>query len=157
MLNDQAQLIQVYSRAFLRTQEPLFKRITEKTVNYVLSKLKHREGGFYSAEDADSLSPTSNEIEEGAFYTWEKSQIDKILGVDSPAYCQFYGVKDGGNVPHNVVFKNVNILSLRMTDGLCETFLEECNQKLYRERETRCKPFLDQKIITSWNGISFLI
>eukprot|EP01114_Cavostelium_apophysatum_P015917 TRINITY_DN4437_c0_g1_i1.p1 TRINITY_DN4437_c0_g1~~TRINITY_DN4437_c0_g1_i1.p1 ORF type:complete len:787 (-),score=198.63 TRINITY_DN4437_c0_g1_i1:34-2394(-) len=170
MLYDQGQLVNSYLDAFQITSNPFYERRARDVMDYVLEKLTSPEGGFYSAEDADSLlAHGSKEHAEGAFYVWDKSEIEKILGEDAKVFNHHYGVLDKGNTapeadPHGE-FKGKNVLiqrhSLEDTSAKfgyqsaadCEKVLAAARKKLYEVREKRPRPHLDDKIITSWNGL----
>ncbi len=110
MLYDQAQLVSVYLDAYQLTKENNFAEIAHDVLSYVERNLIHPEGGFYSAEDAESALDSSkpHEKEEGAFYVWEKSEIDELLGEkNTEIFCYYFGVGARGNAPagsdpHNV-------------------------------------------------------
>jgi uncharacterized protein YyaL (SSP411 family) len=171
MLYDQAQLVSVYLDAYQLTKEKFFADTAEDVLKYVERKLTHNDGGFYSAEDAESALDASNpdEKEEGAFYVWEKSEIDNLLGEkNSEVFCFYFGVGSRGNAPagsdpHNV-FENKNILynarSLSETANKFEIstdeahkIISESKKILFEAREKRPEPHLDDKILTSWNGL----
>jgi uncharacterized protein YyaL (SSP411 family) len=100
MLYDQAQLLSLYSSAYQITGDPLFANVTKSIIHYVSRDLHHNTGGFYSAEDADSL-PFSNSTKkiEGAFCVWEELELVNILGpIDSHVFAIHYGCKKNGNV-----------------------------------------------------------
>lgn len=133
MLYDNAQLAVNYLEAYQIEKNPQFRRVARETLDYVLSDMTSAEGGFYSAEDADSLPLQSLRAErskppqqgvaseeprddghkvEGAFYVWEQKEILDILGESGKLFCFVYGVREGGNAaqdPHGE-FKNKNIL-----------------------------------------------
>nr|MBC8277442.1 thioredoxin domain-containing protein [FCB group bacterium] len=120
-----------------------------KIFDYVLRDLKSPEGGFYSAEDADS------EGEEGTFYVWKRDEIMETLGAgDGKIFCDFYGVTDGGNFEGQT-----NILSVRqdeaefanlnqMDESTLRQKLDRWRGKLFDVREKREHPFKDDKILT---------
>jgi uncharacterized protein YyaL (SSP411 family) len=177
MLYDQALLAISYIETYQITGDNLFADTAKDIIEYVSKKLTHKEGGFYSAEDAESFVKLVNSIdpvnkgkkEEGAFYVWEKSEIMNSLGEKNAAvFCFYFGVGDKGNAPadsdpHNV-FVNKNILwnahSLSETSNKYEISTDEANRiikesskKLFDEREKRPLPHLDDKILVSWNGL----
>ncbi|KAI7877391.1 spermatogenesis-associated protein 20 [Lichtheimia hyalospora FSU 10163] len=171
MLYDQAQLLMVYSRAYQITKDELYADIVKDIVRYVSRDLLHSEGGFYAAEDADSL-PTaeSTKKKEGAFCVWEAGELVDILGDDAAAMFAYrYSVKEQGNVdpdqdPHNelekknVLFEQHSIKDTAQKFGASEesvsTILQDSLAKLLEYRQTcRPKPHLDDKILTSWNGL----
>ena len=173
MLYDNAQLLKNYLDAFLITGDRLFGKIARETADYVLRDMTHLDGGFYSAEDADSL-PSGKNLEdtdkkkaEGAFYVWEQKEINDLLG-DGPGeiFSYRYGVKPEGNAemdPFNE-FKGKNILfnahsidevakKFNMPNEDVETLILESKLKLLATRSKRPRPHLDDKILTSWNGL----
>ncbi len=171
MLYDQAQLVSVYLDAYQLTKEKFFADTAEDVLHYVERKLTHNSGGFYSAEDAESALDASNphDKEEGTFYVWGKSEIDNLLGEkNSEVFCFYFGAGSRGNAPagsdpHNV-FENKNILynarSLSETANKFEIstdeahkIIEESKKVLFTAREKRPRPHLDDKILTSWNGL----
>ncbi|MBI4548741.1 MAG: thioredoxin domain-containing protein [Ignavibacteriae bacterium] len=169
MLYDQAQLVMSYLEAYQITHEQFFADVAKDVLTYVRRKMTHTQGGFYSAEDAESATSHSKpkEKEEGAFYTWTKKEIDRILTSDEAAVFNFYyDVRDGGNVaedPHQE-FVGENILyAARTHEEVAKKFkltvnevrkrISTARQKLFNVREKRPKPHLDDKILVSWNGL----
>ncbi len=160
MLYDQAQLAVSYLEAFQITHDPFFAGIARSTLDYVLRDMTHPEGGFYSAEDADSvIDPREPSLKgEGAFYIWTASELREILG---PAlYAPFaaaYGVEETGNVqndPHEE-FTGKNILFLRARpDPSQAAQFQQAAAKLLEVRSRRTRPHLDDKILTAWNALT---
>src|SRR5438105_3203730 len=105
MLYDQAQLAVAYLDAFQITRDPLFQAVARDTLDYVVRDMTFRKGGFFSAEDADSLVPDAivdsghRESREGAFYVWTKAEIDAALGPSGSIFNRHYGIGENGNVP----------------------------------------------------------
>ena len=170
MLYDQAQLVSIYTEAYQITRDPLFARIVDETVGYLIRDLAAPEGGFYSAEDADSLpSPDASEKKEGAFYVWTDSEINAVLSPDeSLVFRRSYGVEKPGNVradsdPHgelsgqNVLFRQNDAELVAKLTGKTqpevEKLLASAREKLFQKRSQRPRPHLDDKIITAWNGL----
>ena len=170
MLYDQAQLVSVYTEAYQITGDKAFADVVAKTLGYLVRDLAAPEGGFYSAEDADSLpSPTATEKKEGAFYVWTDSEINAVLSADeSLVFRRTFGVEKPGNVrsdsdPHgeltgqNVLFlQNDAELVAKLTgkpQSEVEKLLASAQEKLFRARSQRPRPHLDDKIITAWNGL----
>ncbi|MCI0473378.1 MAG: thioredoxin domain-containing protein [Ignavibacteria bacterium] len=169
MLYDQAQISSIYFDAYMLTGTELFLNAGLETVGYVLNFLTSDEGGFYSAEDAESsLSPDNpSEKSEGFFYLWDKEEIDKILGKEnSDIFCFRYGVMHSGNTisdPHeifltkNVLYKSADIFETSKKFGKepdeTEKILNSCLVSLKEHRDIRPRPFLDTKILTSWNAM----
>jgi len=121
-------------------------------LDYVLREMTSNEGGFYSAQDADS------EGEEGKFYVWKKSEIKEILGKDADTFCLFYDVTDGGNWEGNsILCNNVNLSSVAFQAGISEDQLRQNldsnAKKLLDVRSKRIAPGLDDKVLTSWNAL----
>uniref|UniRef100_T1JDB8 Spermatogenesis-associated protein 20-like TRX domain-containing protein n=1 Tax=Strigamia maritima TaxID=126957 RepID=T1JDB8_STRMM len=178
MLYDQGQLAEVYTDAYQITKDALFKEIAYDILTYVSRDLGDKSGGFYSAEDADSL-PThdAREKKEGAFCVWTKAELIQLLNtpVDGKrgvmlydVFCEYYNVKETGNVdprkdPHNEL-KNQNVLctpkslhevakSLKMDAETVEKSLTKARDVLSKKRSERPKPHLDNKMIAAWNGL----
>jgi hypothetical protein len=159
MLYDQAQLAISYLEAFQITRDPFYAKIARSTLDYVLRDMTHPEGGFYSAEDADSVIDPSNPKEkgEGAFYIWSAAELRQALGEEQFArFASVYGVKDDGNVPDDPhgEFIGKNILYLREPlDDATEAQLQPSKAALLAIRSRRVRPHLDDKILTAWNGL----
>ncbi|MBV8899206.1 MAG: thioredoxin domain-containing protein [Verrucomicrobia bacterium] len=171
MLYDQAQLVAVYTEAYQLRADPLFEKTIRETLDYVLTVLRSPEGGFYSAEDADSLpaTPGAAEKREGAFYVWTREEVDqRLTPAESPVFCRTFGVEGGGNVdpasdPHdelrnqNVLFvQNDRELVAKLTNHTPEevaALLESAREKLRRARDQRPRPHKDDKVVTAWNGL----
>lgn len=167
MLYDQAQLLTLCVDAWQLTGEEVFRSVALETAGYVMRDMSHPAGGFYSAEDADSLDEDGN-MAEGAYYIWKQDEIDEILGEDSPLFCSAYGINPSGNAPEGAdpheEFVGKNILIRWMLDeDLIAKFgysQEEVSEKLNRAKETllrergkRPRPHLDDKILAGWNGL----
>lgn len=169
MLYDQAQLVSTYLDAYQITNDEYYAAIARETLGYVLGRMTDREGGFYSAEDAESaIDPSKpNEKQEGAFYVWTKSEVDRILGRQlADIFHYVYGVESAGNAledPHKV-FARKNILytahsideaakQFRKPAGEIRRALADSRATLYSEREKRPRPHLDDKVLVSWNGL----
>ena len=169
MLYDQAQLAVVYSEAFQITHQPRYARVLVGILDYVLRDMTSAEGGFYSAEDADSLvSPDSPEAQEGAFYLWEDGQIDRALPESAQWFKRFYGVEALGNAPigsdprnelrgKNILIQRLNIEALAkeagMTPDAADALMAKARARLKAFRDQRPRPMLDGKIIAGWNGL----
>jgi uncharacterized protein len=176
MLYDNAQLVQVYLHAYQVTKKPFYARIVRETLEYVLREMTSPEGAFYSAQDADS------EGVEGKFYVWTLEEIQKILGDetsgdwmdeekvssrnsastldsnDANLFSSAFGVTAGGNWEgHNILVlaKDANQLSQEFKlppDEIAER-LRNARAKLSAVRSQRIWPGLDDKTLTSWNGL----
>ncbi len=173
MLYDNAQLLKNYLDAHLITRDRFFENIARETADYVLRDMTYPEGGFFSAEDADSFPPETHPDKgdekkvEGAFYVWTKKEILALLGTDAGEIFSFrYGVNPDGNAENDPFdeFKGKNILFVahsieKVADRFnrsnqdIETSLEQSKRKLLGERAKRPRPHLDDKILTAWNGL----
>ena len=157
MLYDQAQIAIALGEAWQITKEPIFSETLRSTLDYVLRDMTHAEGGFYSAEDADSrIAHGSPEHAEGAFYVWTKSEIEEALGAaEAEEFCKFYDVRAEGNAPGESdphgEFTGKNILHATR-DGESPS-LAQSRRTLFDLRMQRPRPHLDDKILTAWNGL----
>lgn len=153
MLYDNAQLIRSYLHLWQITQRPLFRRITEASIDYVLREMTAPTGGFYSAQDADS------EGHEGKFFVWTAQEIRAVLASDAASLFEsYYGVTERGN------FEGKNILHVtrsleemakrfRLTPAQVEKSLADSRATLFAVREQRVKPARDEKILTEWSAL----
>ncbi|KEI10174.1 hypothetical protein Z957_00130 [Clostridium sp. K25] len=141
MLYDNALLAYVYTEAYQVTGKSFYKEVAEKIFTYILRDMTSPEGGFYSAEDADS------EEVEGKFYVWSLEEIQSILGEDAKEFCNTYDITEKGN------FEGKNIPNLIGKDLENIDKLEELRNKLFKVREKRVHPFKDDKILTAWNAL----
>ena len=153
MLYDNAQLIRIYVDVFRITQDPIFRRVVEETLTYLLREMLHSEGGFYSTQDADS------EGEEGRFFVWEYDEVIKILGEETgEIFSRIYDVSElgnfeGKNILHPILQPEQAAKFFGKEIKEIENLIAEAKAKLLQEREKRVKPFRDEKILTSWNGL----
>ncbi|MCH8068658.1 MAG: thioredoxin domain-containing protein, partial [Candidatus Marinimicrobia bacterium] len=169
MLYDQAQLVISYLEAYQITHAKFYAYVARDILAYVKRNMTHPDGRFYSAEDAESAVDPANpdEKEEGAFYTWTKSEIEGLLPPqEATVFNYYYGVKDNGNVqsdPHQE-FVGENILFVAHTPaetgkqvhfsaGDVTDILAKSRAKLFYAREARPRPHLDDKVLVSWNGL----
>ncbi len=148
MLYDNALLSYAYAETYEATRDPLYKQVAEKIFTYVLRDMTNKDGGFYSAEDADS------EGKEGKFYIWSREEVEKVLGKeDGELYCKYYNITQKGNFEGNNIPSLIDIdLKYKKNETLCIK-LEELRIKLFNYREKRVHPQKDDKILTSWNGL----
>ena len=158
MLYDNAQLLENLADAWAVSRDEEILQALERTVAYLERDLRSPQGGFYSAEDADSLPPGEPEAhkEEGAFYLWKKAEIDALLGKDAEAFCRRYGIVEGSNAlsdPHGE-FSGKCVLYDNDQTAMEETAAGGARAKLFLERAKRPRPMLDDKILTSWNGLA---
>lgn len=143
MLYDNALLLLSYTKAFSITGKNIYRKIAEKTADYILREMTSPEGGFYSAQDADS------EGVEGRYYVFDYNEIIELLGSEKgKQFNDYYNITKQGN------FEGRNIPNrLKASDDLGEEELKESIAKVYSYRRERTKLHLDDKILTSWNGL----
>ncbi len=152
MLYDNSQLALLYLEAWQGTGEKEFLRIARETLDYVKREMLGDEGGFFSTTDADS------EGEEGKFFVWTAEEFKKVLGEDADLMGRFFGVSDSGN------FEGKNILTRRQSMEAfakankisvpeLEAKVKKARELLYSARSKRVHPHLDDKILSSWNGL----
>ncbi|MEX2252475.1 MAG: thioredoxin domain-containing protein [Acidimicrobiia bacterium] len=142
MLYDNAQLARIYLWAGKELGEPRLLEVARSTLDYLLTELGHPEGGFFSAEDADS------EGVEGKFYVWSAAELVEVLGEEDAAEAaRFFGASPHGN------FEGSNIL-YRPTAEPWNDRIESIRQRLLAVRGGRVRPGLDDKIVSSWNGLA---
>jgi uncharacterized protein len=170
MLYDQAQLAISYLEAYQITKDVYFADVARDILEYVLRDMRGSEGGFYSAEDADSLIEKGKpEHAEGAFYVWSVDQIRQILGEERAAiFDYYYGVIPSGNVPAQQdvrgELKGMNVLIVRRTyaesaarfgksESDIRALLASARRELSAARAGRPHPPLDDKVLVAWNGL----
>lgn len=144
MLYDNALLVTAFLETYQATGDKLYARVAGEIFTYVLRDMNHKEGGFFSAEDADS------EGEEGKFYVWTVAEVLEALGeLKGIEFCGYYGITPGGN------FAGQSIPNLVGTDFSEERRqeMEPLRQALYEYRLKRIRPFKDDKVLLSWNGL----
>lgn len=161
MLYDQALLVIVYTEAYQATGKKRYMEAAQEVLEYLLRDMRSSEGGFYSAEDADS------EGEEGKYYLWTADEIIKILGQeDGELFNQIYNVSADGNFKEestghqtgkNVLYqsKSWEELSSELEKTPEELWwkMESAREKLFKARQKRIRPHKDDKILTDWNGL----
>ncbi|MDN3723398.1 thioredoxin domain-containing protein [Aequorivita sp. SDUM287046] len=158
MLYDNAQLVSLYSNAYLVTQKELYKEVVEETLNFISRELTHENGGFYSSLDADSKDETGN-LEEGAFYVYNSEELQKLLQNDFEIFKEYYNLNDYGKWEKD----NYVLIRKRSDEAIQNEFKitsEAFQQKkknwkitLLAHRNKRSKPRLDDKTLTSWNAL----
>ena len=149
MLYDQALLTGVYLHASLIFERPQWRQVVVETIGYVLSELRHEDGGFFSAEDADSLDDHGHS-HEGHFYVWSEAQIAEIVPAEIlEATLKWYEITAHGNFEGRNIPARLNHRGelLRPPD------VERARAMLHAARTKRARPGLDNKIITEWNGL----
>ena len=153
MLYDNGQVISLYSEAYQKFKDPDYKKLIYGTLEFVERELMSKEGAFYSALDADS------DGEEGKFYIWNKEELESLLGDEYELFADYYNVNRKGYWEHDnyILLRDeddetiakkhaisVDVLKAKMTDS---------EAILMKERNTRIRPGLDDKTLTSWNGL----
>ena len=149
MLYDQALLARIYLHAGVALNEPRWLQIASETIDYVLRDLCHPDGGFFCAQDADSVDEQGHSVE-GHFYVWSRQQVVDTLPQDlHEVALEWYEVTEAGN------FEGTNILSRlhHRGDLLRNSAVERARALLLESRNTRPRPGLDDKILTEWNGM----
>ena len=152
MLYDNALLARAYLDAYRSTGRPLYRRITEETLDFAVREMRDTSGAFYSTQDADS------EGVEGKFYVWDLEEFRDIVGADAGLLAKYFDVTEHGN------FEERNILNISRPPELfsklesvpvedLEARAKAAKKKLYAAREKRVKPGRDEKILTDWNGL----
>jgi uncharacterized protein YyaL (SSP411 family) len=154
MLYDNAQLARAYAEAWQITGRDEYRRVARETLDYVLREMTSPPGGFYSATDADS------EGVEGKFFVWTKAEVDTLLAVkeEAAAFCDYYDVTSTGNWEgHAILNTRFSREEVAKRHGLAATELDAIIAKgrclLYGARSKRVPPALDDKTLTSWNGL----
>jgi hypothetical protein len=172
MLYDQAQLVIAYLEASQVSRDGFYATVAEDTLDYVLRDLTDDGGGFYSAEDADSVPPELSAQgprapkSEGAFYIWPDDEIGTLLGEDADIVRKRFGIQQGGNAPHdpqgeftgkNILFVDQPIEDIAVRTGKTAdevmNALVRARPVLFNAREDRPRPHLDDKVLTAWNGL----
>jgi len=171
MLYDQAQLVLACLEAAQLSGEAFFADVAADTLDYVRRDLTDEAGGFYSAEDADSVPPEQAQSPdphkmEGAFYIWTEAELREVLGPDAEVFIARYGVRPAGNAPFDPQneFAGKNLLyTARPIDGVAaaagvsvgeaEASLRRSREALRQRRASRPRPHLDDKVLTAWNGL----
>ncbi len=152
MTYDNGQLVSLYAQAYRLNKNPLYRRVVEESLAYVKREMTSPEGGFYSSLDADS------EGEEGKFYVWDEALLDSLIGEDADLFKQYYTVKKSTQWEHsNILYVTKSPETIARKNDLTLEELEikmaAGREKLWPTRETRIRPGLDDKILTSWNAL----
>ena len=168
MLYDQALLATTYLEAYQVTHRERYERTAREILDYVSREMTGPHGGFFSAQDADSQDPFDQEKKrEGAYFVWKKSEITALFLENEAAVIEyFYGVNDEGNAladPHHE-FEGQNVLyrahtleetasKFKLTASDVHRIITAADKKLFQFRSKRPAPYLDDKILTDWNGL----
>ncbi len=172
MLYDQAQLVVALLEASQASGDAFYADVAEDTLQYVLREMTDPAGGFFSAEDADSIPPEHAadphpHATEGAFYLWRADEIDALLDADAAAVVKRrFGILPAGNAPadpqqefvgKNLLYVAQSIEQIARETGTSpadvERVLSAARLKMFETRVTRPRPHLDDKVLTAWNGL----
>jgi uncharacterized protein len=148
MLYDQALLVRVYTHAAALLDDQRYAQVVDETVTYVLRDLRHPEGGFFSAEDADSPDEHGHG-HEGLFHTWTVDEVTAVLGDDAPAVLDWYEFTAEGNFEGRTIPSRLR----HRGDLLRPDHIEHGRRRLFEAREQRRRPGLDDKVLTEWNAL----
>ena len=146
MLYDNAELAIIYLEAYQATGKKQYGEVARQIFEYVLRDMTSTEGGFYSAEDADS------EGVEGKYYVWSPKEITDILGEDAAVeFNGYYGINEKGNFEEKSI---PNLLhNEEAFNRITANPVEDYRKKVFEAREKRVHPYKDDKILTAWNGL----
>lgn len=154
MLYDNGQLVSLYAHAYQVAKSESYAKVISQTLEFIKDEMTSTEGGFYSSLNADS------EGEEGTFYVWRKSEIEKVLGeAAADIIIDYYTISEQGNWEKgkNVLYRKISSEELttkhKVTVSDLEKVIASSNQKLLSVRNKRIHPSLDDKILTSWNAL----
>ena len=171
MLYDQAQLVLAFIEAGQVSGDPFYVEVAEDTLLYVMREMTDEGGGFYSAEDADSIPPEeadspSAHKKEGACYLWRADELDALLGDDARIVTLRFGIEPEGNAPQDPheEFTGKNLLYVaRSIDEIAKEtgkspddvveILHRTRLQMFKERLGRPRPLRDDKILAAWNGL----
>jgi uncharacterized protein len=177
MLYDQAQLTLAYLEGGQASGDSFFLEVAADTLRYVLRDMTDPAGGFYSAEDADSLPPeeagdpggkhaVGAEKKEGAFYVWTDAEVAALVGPDIDVVRRGFGLESAGNAPHDphgeftgrnllYVAESVHDIAIRTKRSEREVaeILARARAAMFSARQRRPRPHLDDKVLTAWNGL----
>ena len=158
MLYDNAQLVSLYSQAYKITKNPLYEELVKETLAYIKREMTNKEGAFYSSLDADSVSE-DGELEEGAYYVFNKKELEFQLKEDFPIFSEYYNVNNYGKWEKEsyVLIRKKNDQEIITEFSISEEELnrkkKNWKQQLLAYRNNRPKPRLDDKTLTSWNAL----
>jgi len=161
MLYDNAQLVSLYAKAFAATQNPLYKKVVEETVAFVTEELMTPDFAFYSSLDADSLDEHAS-LKEGAYYVWKEADLKKLLKDDFPLFKEYYSINSYGYWEDDVyvLIRDASDIEIAEKYKIPLQELEiriQNSKKILKEiRDQRTRPRLDDKVLTSWNGLMLL-
>ena len=158
MLYDNAQLVSLYSKAYQITKKPLYKEVVLETLEFIKREMTNPEGAFYSSLDADSLTK-EGELEEGAYYVFNKNELKLILEDDFSLFSEYYNINSYGKweKENYVLIRRKSDILITDEFSISQIELEQKKKnwknKLRAYRDNREKPRLDDKTLTSWNAL----
>ncbi len=158
MLYDNGQLVSLYSKAYAASKNELYKTTVEQTIEFIEKELMHSTFGFYSSLDADSLTKTG-ELDEGAYYVWQEEELKKLLGDNFGIFKDYFNINSYGHWEHGnyVLIRDASEEKIAKKHSIDISELKEIINTSLRsldaERNKRNRPRLDDKILTSWNGL----
>ncbi|MEO1010100.1 MAG: thioredoxin domain-containing protein [Bacteroidota bacterium] len=158
MLYDNGQLISLYAMAYAVSPNELYKNVVQETIEFVEKELMSEAYGFYSSLDADSLDD-KRELEEGAYYVWKEDELKALLENQYSVFKDYFNINGYGHWEHGnyVLIRNAPQSEIALKHNLTEeqlgTAIKQCLKTLESERNKRHRPRLDDKILTSWNGL----
>jgi uncharacterized protein YyaL (SSP411 family) len=158
MLYDNAQLVSLYAKAYLKSKNKLYKKVVFETLSFVKEELTTKKGAFYSSLDADSKNKLEVK-EEGAFYEWKVNELQELLGNDFALFKEFYNINEYGLWENDkyVLIRNQSKEAFSKEQKIKLTALDvkvsRWKKALKEARDRRSKPNLDDKILTSWNAL----
>ena len=159
MLYDNAQLLSLYASGYARFGNPEFRRIVTQTIGFMLRELRHPQGGFYASLDADSLTD-QGELEEGAYYAWTEDELRGLLGEDFEWVQEYYNINSFGHWENGryVLVRKLSdtefAAKMEWTPEVLRQKVSGIQELMMGFREKRPRPRLDDKLITSWNGLA---
>jgi len=148
MLYDQALLTRVYLHSWQLTGEPRDEQVVREIIAYIARDLTHSLGGFYSAEDADSLDEHGHS-EEGAFYTWTPDEVRRAVSGDAETVLQYWDISDDGNFEGRSIPNRIR----QRADIIRPAHIVTAQQEMLAVRSQRPRPGLDNKVLTEWNAM----
>lgn len=157
MLYDNAQLVSLYSKAYTLTKDSLYKDVVTETLRYIAREMTSKEGTFYSSLDADSATETGA-LEEGAYYTYTKKELQELLAVDFEIFATYYNINDFGKWEDRYVLiktESDSVIAQKHTISVAQLKKKKVvwRSTLLEYRNKRTKPRLDDKTLTSWNAL----
>ncbi|MGB5820608.1 MAG: thioredoxin domain-containing protein [Saonia sp.] len=158
MLYDNGQLVSLYAKAYAATKNELYKKVVTETIAFISKELMDANNAFYSSLDADSLNENSV-LEEGAYYVWQEATLKKLLGDNFEVFKDYYNINKYGHWEHGnyVLIRDATDAEIAKKHDIgiqeLQTIITKSLQLLDLERSKRNRPRLDDKILTSWNGL----